>query len=357
MVWRLTVSHQNTNPQSPVYGSFVYPGYEDYPGLEYEMFTPMILMGFYLLHGEELPSTLRDSLHAALLVAADGVYLNFYPHHSDPGLAGHTNYNFMYAAILRLGGELGDDTTLTCAGDVWLADWAAYALNGGITEFLSPTSYAVDWNALQTLGACTESESVRQFCLAWLAYFWADVALNWHPPTYTVAGAHSRDYRPWRSIGSVCTRAALAGWPLPPEISVDDGNVLDAVFPYDPPEELATVFTGRGAGVVQRIWRGDEPWCDAATYFGQGFAIGWQGRERGSQDRPFALLIDEPYGPAVMAWVDMWDNPFELPRIGGGSGHNHEPTGLMAIGNESAALITYDPDPGAYGLERDRRLQ
>ena len=118
----------------------------------------------------------------------------------------YSNMFFMNTANLVLFGEalareadpatraLG--TAAAAAGYAQLDQWLAYAAHAGNHEFLSPTYYWVQLNALHQgfAFAARPNSTGRAAFGAILDHLWADIGANYFPGTQTLSGAHTRDY-------------------------------------------------------------------------------------------------------------------------------------------------------------------
>ncbi len=214
-------------------------------------------------------------------------------------------------------GETLQRPALTDTGYQMLDDWIAHTRANGITEYLSPTYYGVDLDALGLLARDAQRADGRAKATAALRYLWADIAANWYEPGRRLGGAHSRDYDYLTGRGELDVHLSLAGWLDGTKLPT---RTLARYSHWQPTEEFRKLALDLPRVVSQR-WGSDDR-HRADQYVGRKFSIGSAGASYASMDKP--LVVNLPGGPAmpqVSFFMDARGDAYGKTRVVSGGTH------------------------------------
>lgn len=263
---RLVASQLDTDPASKTYGNIRWylddNRVVDQNGVEFVTRQAALL---WLRYRDRLDPSARETLHGLLASAREGILRHRVA-------VSYTNIHLMKTwNLLALGQALNDPALVVMARQM-LADWLAQTARHGITEYLSPTYYAIDLECLALIHRFAADEALRSLAARAQARVWEDVALNWYAPAGRLAGVHSRDYDRLYNHGDVDLLARRAGWPgAQARLPVEGPYEYDA---WEAPPDSATRWLGTSLPrtIVQR-W-GDAPWQRSWNHLGADFSIG-----------------------------------------------------------------------------------
>lgn len=202
---------QDRDPESPDYGNLWWywrdGAVTDRNSAEFVMQTAARL---WVRHGSSLPPDVATPLRRIMTLGAEGCLRHRVP-------AWYTNIAILNASNLIALGEILDDTAVAGAGYRRLKDICLWTWKFGVTEYVSPTYYAVNLDGLRWIAARAGQAEGRRQAETLLELLATDIGANWWPPAERLAGAHSRSYDYLHGIGGLDERLALAGW-LPLQI-------------------------------------------------------------------------------------------------------------------------------------------
>ncbi|MDB5802083.1 MAG: hypothetical protein JWL63_3022 [Rhodocyclales bacterium] len=226
---------QDANPLSKTYGNIHwYSGDKqitDRNGVEFVVRQAGLL---WLLYADQLSPAQRAPLQQMLELAKTGI--------TRHGVAvSYTNIHLMKTWNLVALGDGLHDADLSAQAQAMLRDWLAYTARFGITEYLSPTYYAISLESLALIANLAHDPVTRQLARDGLDVVWGDMALNWYAPAERLGGTHSRDYDRLFNVGGINELAASAGW-VPGKQARTTGNADGpyAHFAYSPPSAAAS---------------------------------------------------------------------------------------------------------------------
>ncbi len=235
---------QNRDPASAAYGNFRWQLSEqsvrDFNAVEFCMRSAAPI---WIRHRERLSDRARNALRETLEYAVEGCLRHRVP-------PAYTNITLMNASNLILLGEALERADALAEGRERLDAFCAYTWEAGIHEYVSPTYYGVDLDALLLLHEFTSSAAVREQADALLELLWTDLALNWFPPTQRLAGANSRSYDYLRAHGGVEGHPWMAGWFAEPRRA----RLASAITGWQPPLGLQQVAERRIPRLVRQSW-------------------------------------------------------------------------------------------------------
>ncbi len=210
---------QDRDPDSPDYGNFWWYWRDgtvtDRNSVEFVMQTGTRL---WVRHGDRLEAEQASRLRELLAYGAQGSLRHRVP-------VWYTNIALLNASNLIVAGEILAMPEVSEAGYRRLEDICLWTWQHGITEYVSPTYYAVNLDGLRWIASQAQRESGRRQAERLLELLALDIGANWWPPAERLGGAHSRSYNYLRGIGSLDDRLDLAGWlnlPLRPGLQHAD---------------------------------------------------------------------------------------------------------------------------------------
>ncbi|MEK6795635.1 MAG: hypothetical protein AABZ39_12720 [Spirochaetota bacterium] len=219
-------------------------------------------------------------------------------------------------------GEILSDKDATEEGYRTLNEWLAFTYQNGITEYLSPTYYAVDMENLVLIHKYAKRADARDAAKAALIYLWTDIMANWYVPSGRIGGAHSRDYDRLYGHGSLDKMVAASGF-LPGISRKTDAEMpMDFAVLWQPPDSIgAYVISPIPRFIYQRC--GDRPDQRASHFLGKGFSIASAEFNYWDMDKA-PLVIDLGAGektPQINFFMDGRSDHYGFLKTMEGSGH------------------------------------
>jgi hypothetical protein len=236
---------QDLDPQSKDYGSFRWlwrdKAVTDQNAIEFTMQPAAII---WLRHRDSMPTAAREKLRAIL----DPAVVAALRHHVAPS---YTNIALMSAGnLIVLGEGLGRPEV---ADEGYNRLQAVFELTAkrGIGEYLSPSYYGTDLNALQLTDAFIQRPSGQRQARALLEYFWTEIAANFWWANARLCGPHSRDYDYLHGQGGLDSHLAAAGFLAPGDA---EGGLIPALARWQPPAEMIAMSQTKLPRLVRRQW-------------------------------------------------------------------------------------------------------
>ncbi|MDY0165685.1 MAG: hypothetical protein RBS80_04030 [Thermoguttaceae bacterium] len=305
---------QDRDPESPDYGNLWWywrdGAVTDRNSVEFVTQTATRL---WVRHGLKLPPDVATPLMRIMTLGAEGCLRHRVP-------VWYTNIAILNASNLIALGEILDDTAVAEAGYRRLKDICLWTWKFGVTEYVSPTYYAVNLDGLRWIAARAGQAEGRRQAEALLELLATDIGANWWPPAERLAGAHSRSYNYLHGIGGLDERLALAGWlPLQirPSIHHADAFCDDWSLPA-----AARELAGRLARRVRQRWGEGHAEVRSAVLLPD-ITLSTASAYYGSQDVPMA--VDLPGGRSTVRCyfiADGRDDPYGTQRYPTGrAGH------------------------------------
>lgn len=276
---------QDRDPQSKSYGNFKWKWEDekivDYNAVDFSMRGGSLL---WIKHKEKIPPGAREKLRALLELSIEGLVRHRV--RED-----YTNIAFMNAGDLILLGEALDKPKIADEGYRRLERAFLYTHEFGTHEYVSPTYYGPDLDALVMIEAYAGRERGVEQARALLQFFWTDIALNWFAPAGRLSGTHSRSYDYLSGLGELDRQLQLNGW-----LAGEPTNI-DAIFSiqarWKPSDELKKL-NEQYPRYVQQKW-GIENGQWRANYIQKDVALSTSGASYGGK-MDFPLTVDFP-GP------------------------------------------------------------
>ena len=326
---------QDRNLISPSFGNFRWyykaGKVEDFNAVEFVMEDATLI---WMRHGEKLPSRLKERLLRLMRFGAEGVKR----HWVRPG---YTNiYLKKTWNCLALGICLGDKGLIDL-GKRMLDNWLLFTWENGISEYLSPTYYGVDLDALLLIARLFPQADVRKKAEGVLNLFWTDIAANWFEPCKRLGGAHSRDYDYIGGRGYLDEHLRFAGWLDAPSEWIAPAKLL--ICGWKPPEGLRNLSLRNRPRFVYQRWGKDVNAHWASHYNGKKISLGVAGACYGPEDKvltfQFANGVNAPMGYFVM---DARDDPYGKKREITPGGHAkswHPEPFIASVHREREAIL------------------
>ena len=184
----LMFSAQNMDTSSPSYGVIPWDYNSDHvKDPNSTDFACQALGPIYIHYGDKLPSNflfaMRQHIRAAIPVLEQ----------RKPAVS-YTNMDLMNTVNLLLLGQIVADDGAVDVGKQALQQWLDYTKNAGITEYNSPTYYAISLDSLLMGLLYSTDSSVRTSLRTALDTFWTSIQANYFAGREDLSGAHSRDY-------------------------------------------------------------------------------------------------------------------------------------------------------------------
>lgn len=207
----------------------------------------------WLRHRDAIPAPARAILKELLDLGAEGC-------RRHRVRDSYTNIALMNAQNLILLGEALDRKDIADEGYFRLDAQCVQVWSNGVHEYVSPTYYGVNLDALGLIEAFAQRPRGREQALALLELFWTDISGNFYPPAGKLAGTRSRDYDYLRGLGSLDGHLAQAGW-----IDSSAPSIHAMLCRWRPPESLKQQSQSRFPRLVRQSW-GERP-CDFRTHY------------------------------------------------------------------------------------------
>jgi len=241
----LAARMQDRDPQSRSYGNFKWKWSDetivDYNAVDFSMRGGSLL---WLKHKDKIPAPARAKLRELLEFATEGCLR----HRVSES---YTNIALMNAGDLILLGEAFDKPKVADEGYKRLERVLLYTHEFGTHEYVSPTYYGPDLDALVMIEAYARRPQGVAQARALLEYFWHDIALNWFPPAHRLAGAHSRSYDYLHGLGELDRHLQLNGWLAGEPTNID--TIYSAQARWKPSPELKKL-SEQFPRLVQQRW-------------------------------------------------------------------------------------------------------
>lgn len=223
--------------------------------------------------------------------------------------------------LIALGEILGDKDA-TDEGYRTLNEWLAFTYQNGITEYLSPTYYAVDLENLVLVHKYAKRPEARDAAKAALIYLWTDIMANWYVPSGRLGGTHSRDYDRLYGHGGLDKMVAATGF-LPGIGRKDDAETpMDFAVLWQPPESIgAYVSSPIPRFIYQRC--GDRADQRISHFVGKDFSIASAEFNYWDMDKS-PLVINLGAGaktPQINFFMDGRSDHYGFKKTMEGSGH------------------------------------
>ncbi len=281
----LAARMQDRNEASKSFGNFKWKWEDkaivDYNAVDFSMRGGSLL---WLKHRDKIPASARAKLAELLKFATQGCLR----HKVNEA---YTNIALMNAGDLILLGEAQNLPAVADEGYKRLERALLYTHEFGTHEYVSPTYYGPDLDALVMIEAYAKRERGVEQARALLNYFWHDIALNWFAPAQKLSGAHSRSYDYLRGLGEADKHFVQAGW-LEGELRELD-SIYTAQARWMPPAELKTL-NAQYPRLVQQKW-GVEAAQWRTNFVQRDVALSTAGASYGGK-MDFPLTVDFP-GP------------------------------------------------------------
>ncbi len=305
---------QDRDADSPDYGNLWWywrdGAVTDRNSVEFVMQTATRL---WVRHEANLEPEVAVALRRIMELGAEGCLRHRVP-------VWYTNIAILNASNLVALGDILDNADVAEAGCRRLKDICLWTWKYGVTEYVSPTYYAVNLDGLRWIAARAREPETRRQAEALLELASTDIGANWWPPAERLAGAHSRSYNYLRGVGGLDERLALAGWldlTVRPSIHHADALVDDWSLPASA-RELADRLPRR----VRQRW--GEGAAEARTaLLLPDITLSTASAYYGSQDVPLAVDLPGDRSTARCYFIaDGRDDPYGVQRYATGrAGH------------------------------------
>ncbi len=303
---------QDRTPNSPTYGNFAWYWEDEKPVdrncVEFSMQRATLLWMYFQ---ERLSPRARELLLTIFRYAAEGIRR----HRVSPS---YTNIYLKKAwNCIAMGESLGIPD-LAEEGRRMLRTWIEHTWTNGVSEYLSPTYYAVDMENLGLIARHSRDPNTRVAAQAGLEFLWTEVAAHWFDPAGRLGGPHSRDYDYLRGISGLNHWAACAGWPSAE--STGERSWFDNAC-WAPPPDSALALRQRTPRMVRGRWS-SQPGHTIAQWVGRRIALGTTGAAYpDSMDKVAVVLFPGEKRPTVSFLMDARLDPYGKNRYVTGGGH------------------------------------
>jgi hypothetical protein len=336
---------QDRNPDSKGYGNFRWysrnPEVLDFNAVDFAMQFGALIWKF---HSEKLDPPTKKRMRALLELGLIGLQ-------KHKVRSAYTNIALLNASDLILLAEALQSEAGMKEGEKRLRSFTHLIYEEGVHEFVSPTYYDVDVEALRLLEGVSTNKDVRLLARALLNYFWTDIALNWFTPSQRLAGSHSRTYNYVYGFGSLDHVMIMNGWmPLPDKYRM---NNIRAIYSSWQPSAKYREMNEVYPRLVEQTW-GSDAMCARTHYVCKDITLGTSWRNySGRMD--VALAVDFPAPsrtanqPRVSFIPDGRQDPYGIKKIFDGKVHdkafhmNHFWVGVQDKA-DALALAMYRPD-------------
>jgi hypothetical protein len=281
----LAAQMQDRTEGSRSYGNFKWKWDDekivDFNAVDFSMRGGSLL---WMKHRDKIPAPALEKLRVLLEFSLEGLKR----HRVSES---YTNIALMNASDLILLGEAMEKPAYADEGYKRLERTLLYMSEFGTHEYVSPTYYGPDLDALVMIEAYAKRPRGVEQARALLNFFWHDIALNWLPGAQKLSGANSRSYDYLRGLGEADKHFEFNGW-----IEGNSTN-LDYIYTvqarWKPPAELKKL-SEQFPRLVQQKW-GEEPAQWRTNYIQRDVALSTAGASyNGRMD--FPLTVDFP-GP------------------------------------------------------------
>lgn len=347
----LAAKMQDRTEGSKSYGNFKWKWDDekivDYNAVDFSMRGGSLL---WLKHQDEIPAPAREKLHELLQFSIEGLLRH-------KVAESYTNIALMNAGDLILLGEAMNRPDVATQGYKRLERVLLYTHQFGTHEYVSPTYYGPDLDALVMIEAFAKNPRGVEQSRALLKYFWTDIALNWFAPAARLSGANSRSYDYLSGLGELDKHLQLNGWLEGEPRDID--SIFSIQARWHPSDDLKQLnaqyprYVQQKWGVENNQWR--------TNYIQDDVALSTAGASYGGR-MDFPLTVDFP-GPrkSVRCYFtsDARQDPYGQIKIAESATHSKalhlNPTWQAAQDNGVAAgIVTYqakDIPPDAEKVE------
>lgn len=303
---------QEMDPLAKSYGNFRWvsgqAGVQDNNAVEFCLRHALVLQQDWKEH---LTPRAADMLHEIILRGVEGLKRHRIP-------VSYTNIYLLKTWNCIGAGEQLGIPMLAREGYEMLDEWLLFTAQNGITEYDSPTYYAVDIETLGLIARRAQDPSGRAKAETSLRYFWTDIAAHWSVPAQRLAGANSRCYQYLSGRGDLDRFASALGWQEGERQKPD--AFFDACF-WKPDESLTEPLRNSVPRTVVQRW-GASAGAHATLYVGRHFSLGSAGRNNGADDRNLVLIAAESLAePEIIFFMDGRDDPYGTLRTPDRSKH------------------------------------
>ena len=309
---------QDRNPDSRGYGNFRWysrnPEVLDDNAVDFAMQYGALIWKY---HRDKLEPSVKKRMRELLELGLIGLQ-------KHKVRSTYTNIALLNASNLIMLGEALQSEVATKEGEKRLRSFTHLIYEEGVHEFVSPTYYDVDVEALRLLEGVSSNEDVRMLSRVLLNYFWTDIALNWFTPSQRLAGSHSRTYNYVYGFGSLDAVMMLNGWmPLPDKYRTSNSRALYSRWQPSPKVKEINQSYPR---LVEQTW-GSDAMCARTHYVCKDITLGTSWRNyHGRMD--IALAVDFPAPsrnanqPRVSFIPDGRQDPYGTKKIFDGKVHD-----------------------------------
>lgn len=330
---KLAATKQDRNPKSKTYGNFAWYWEDKYPDdrncVEFCMQKGALL---WILYKDRLTPGSREVLSEIFKYAVEGIRLHrVAPSYSNIYLKKTWN-------CIALGESTGRDD-LAKEGYQMLQTWLNFTKTNGISEYLSPTYYAVDMENIGLIARHSKNAVIREKARLAMQYFWTQIAANWFSPAERLGGTHSRDYDYLFGRGNLDEWVARAGWTTYKKPT--DYSFYKECW-IEPENWIKSDVLERYPRMVRQRW-GSEFWQNASQWVGKTIAIGTAGAAyHDAMDKTFVVLFSGADLPTCYYLMDARMDPYGKKKYPTGGGHlkaHHIYPFFTSVQNKNEALF------------------
>ena len=309
---------QDRNPVSRGYGNFHWYSRNqevlDFNAVDFAMQYGALIWKF---HSDKLDPPTKKRMRELLELGLIGLQ-------KHKVRSTYTNIALLNASDLILLAEALHSEAAMKEGEKRLQSFTHLIYEEGVHEFVSPTYYDVDVEALRLLEGVSANEDVRTLARALLNYFWTDIALNWFTPSQRLAGSHSRTYNYVYGFGSLDAVMIMNGWmPLPDKYRTSN---IRAIYSSWQPSAKFRQMNEVYPRLVEQTW-GSEVMCARSHYVCKDISLGTSWRNyHGRMDIPLVVDFSAPSRkanqPRVSFIPDGRQDPYGTKKIFDGKVHD-----------------------------------
>lgn len=259
-----------------------------------------------LKFGERLTDSDRRLLNGVLEDALTSVKAHVVP-------ISYTNIYLMRSWNLLVLGAYLADSVASKEGVDNLEKWVSFTKVGGISEYLSPTYYAVDLEVLSLIKNVASDPKVVSLASNALDLIWSDVLFNWYLPSARLAGPHSRDYDVLHGRGDIDNkvRRVLATSSL----RAHEDDDLYSRLSWSPPSEKVLANYRRLSYPRSIVYRSNTG-AVINSYIDSNSALGSTSALYGSgQDVPFNASLGSGWFNPQITFAFISDGDFYRNRV------------------------------------------
>ncbi len=342
----LASQKQDRNPKSKTYGNFAWYWEDKAPDdrncVEFCMQKGILL---WILFKDKLTPRAQELLLEMIHYSTNGIKLhNVQPSYSNIYLKKIWNC----IAI----GEYTGNPDFANIGYEMLQTWLKFTRTNGISEYLSPTYYAVDMENIGLISRYAKNPAAREKAAISMQYIWTEIAANWFPPAERLGGAHSRDYDYLFGRGGLDDWVVRAGWSNHKKPAESFFNTAVWVAP---PQHLRSEILDKYPRMVRQRW-GSAPYQIASQWIGEKIAIGTAGAAYlDAMDKTFVVLFEGSNLPTCSFLMDARLDPYGNKKYVTGGGHlksHHVFPFLASVQRNNEALLVASAAAGSRAFQR-----